>query len=103
MKEKKDDMLTLGEALNTVLKQNVGGREVDLEHSNLVAVNKPESGLVLKLSASTMPYSTQLADTPEEKDIEYVMTQCSVTREKAVSALGESEGDITNAILALLV
>ena len=87
--------------MNTAPEQNVGGREVDLEHPNLGAVNKPESGLVLKLSAPTTPYSTQLADTPEEKDIEYVMTQCNVSREKAMFALGESDGDITNAILAL--
>ena len=37
----------------------------------------------------------------EERDIDIVMTQASVTRGKAVKALKENEGDVVNAIMAL--
>lgn len=37
----------------------------------------------------------------EMKDIEMIMSQCSVSRRRAVAALRENEGDIVNAIMAL--
>lgn len=37
----------------------------------------------------------------EEKDIEMVMSQCSVSRRKAVKSLRDNQGDIVNAIMAL--
>ncbi|KGG52023.1 hypothetical protein DI09_222p30 [Mitosporidium daphniae] len=37
----------------------------------------------------------------ESKDIEMVMSQCSVSRHRAVLALRENQGDIVNAIMAL--
>ena len=39
----------------------------------------------------------------EEKDIELVMAQASVSRDKAVEALYENDNDIVNAIMALSV
>lgn len=37
----------------------------------------------------------------EDKDIELVMTQASVSRKKAVKALKENDNDIVNSIMAL--
>ena len=37
----------------------------------------------------------------EPKDIEMVMSQCSVSRHRAVQALRDNQGDIVNAIMAL--
>lgn len=39
----------------------------------------------------------------EDKDIELVMTQASVSRKKAVKALKENDNDIVNSIMALSV
>ena len=39
----------------------------------------------------------------EDKDIELVMTQASVSRNKAVKALKENENDIVNSIMALSI
>lgn len=39
----------------------------------------------------------------EEKDIELVMTQASVSRKKAVKALKENDNDIVNSIMALSI
>ncbi len=39
----------------------------------------------------------------EDKDIELVMTQASVTRKKAIKALKENDNDIVNSIMALSV
>lgn len=37
----------------------------------------------------------------EDKDIQLVMTQASVSRKKAVKALKENDNDIVNSIMAL--
>lgn len=39
----------------------------------------------------------------EEKDIELVMNQASVSKRKAVKALKENDGDIVNSIMALSI
>ena len=39
----------------------------------------------------------------EDKDIELVMTQASVSRKKAVKALKENDNDIVNSIMALSI
>lgn len=39
----------------------------------------------------------------EDKDIELVMTQASVSRKKAVKALKDNDNDIVNSIMALSV
>lgn len=39
----------------------------------------------------------------EDKDIELVMTQASVSRKKAIKALKENDNDIVNSIMALSV
>lgn len=39
----------------------------------------------------------------EDKDIELVMTQASVSRNKAVKALKENDNDIVNSIMALSI
>lgn len=39
----------------------------------------------------------------EEKDIELVMTQASVSRNKAIKALRDNDNDIVNSIMALSV
>jgi nascent polypeptide-associated complex subunit alpha len=39
----------------------------------------------------------------EEKDIELVMTQASVSRKKAIKALKENDNDIVNSIMALSI
>ena len=39
----------------------------------------------------------------EDKDIELVMTQASVSRKKAIKALKENENDIVNSIMALSI
>ncbi|KAI1823706.1 nascent polypeptide-associated complex, alpha subunit [Xylaria intraflava] len=43
------------------------------------------------------------ADGLEDKDIELVMTQASVSRKKAIKALKENDNDIVNSIMALSV
>eukprot|EP00009_Paramoeba_aestuarina_P005747 CAMPEP_0201521774 /NCGR_PEP_ID=MMETSP0161_2-20130828/16167_1 /ASSEMBLY_ACC=CAM_ASM_000251 /TAXON_ID=180227 /ORGANISM="Neoparamoeba aestuarina, Strain SoJaBio B1-5/56/2" /LENGTH=161 /DNA_ID=CAMNT_0047920475 /DNA_START=19 /DNA_END=504 /DNA_ORIENTATION=- len=43
----------------------------------------------------------QTADGLEEKDIELVMSQAMVSRNKAIKALRENDGDIVNTIMAL--
>ncbi|KAK0749295.1 NAC domain-containing protein [Schizothecium vesticola] len=43
------------------------------------------------------------ADGIEDKDIELVMTQASVSRKKAIKALKENDNDIVNSIMALSV
>ncbi|KAH7358116.1 nascent polypeptide-associated complex subunit alpha [Plectosphaerella cucumerina] len=43
------------------------------------------------------------ADGVEEKDIELVMTQANVSRNKAVKALKENDNDIVNSIMALSI
>jgi len=39
----------------------------------------------------------------EDKDIELVMTQASVSRKKAIKALKENDNDIVNSIMALSI
>jgi nascent polypeptide-associated complex subunit alpha len=39
----------------------------------------------------------------EDKDIELVMTQASVSRNKAIKALKENDNDIVNSIMALSI
>ena len=39
----------------------------------------------------------------EDKDVELVMTQASVSRKKAVKALRENDNDIVNSIMALSI
>ena len=39
----------------------------------------------------------------EEKDIELVMAQATVSRKKAIKALSSSQGDLVNAIMSLSV
>lgn len=46
--------------------------------------------------------SPKISTNFEEKDIELVMSQTSASRENAISALEESDGDIVNAILSLV-
>ncbi|KEY68802.1 hypothetical protein S7711_00670 [Stachybotrys chartarum IBT 7711] len=43
------------------------------------------------------------ADGLEDKDIELVMTQASVSRKKAIKALKENDNDIVNSIMALSI
>lgn len=43
------------------------------------------------------------ADGLEDKDIELVMTQANVKRNKAIKALKENDNDIVNSIMALSV
>lgn len=38
----------------------------------------------------------------EEKDIELVMSQANVSRNKAVKALKKAEGDLVNAIMVII-
>lgn len=43
------------------------------------------------------------ADGLEDKDIELVMTQANVSRNKAIKALKENDNDIVNSIMALSI
>ena len=45
----------------------------------------------------------QDAEGLEDKDIELVMTQASVSRNKAIKALKENDNDIVNSIMALSI
>ena len=80
-------------------------RDVDeLDDTEFVFGPTPESLLLsLKQLAMTVPYAAQLyySDVPEEKDIEWVMVECDVSRDKAIAALRESDGDVVEAIMSL--
>ena len=97
-----DDLLTLQEAVRAV------GEELTL----VAAGNaKPPKGYYITYYSPeelgmNVGYDRdevdQLPHEFEEKDVELVMAQCNgVSRNRVISALRDSEGDIVNAIMAL--
>jgi nascent polypeptide-associated complex subunit alpha len=75
-------------------------KEIHLEKASVFEI-KAKDTRVFQVTAESVTEKAVAAPKFTEEDVSLVMTSASVGREKAVSALNESNGDIALAILRL--
>ena len=104
-----DTFIVFGEAKIEDLTHQAASQAAKQFSSGLSNINPPTEPPAAPVSPAAGP-ATDVAENPDldesglsPKDIELVMTQASVSREKAVEALKKHDGDIVNTIMELTV
>lgn len=74
---------------------------IKLQNPNVTVAKISGQKIYQIISEKEIEEKTGITYTPTEEDIQVVMQQSKSTREEAVKALIETEGDIANAILLI--